>query len=105
MSIERGGTLELLAELRQMLSEQATPGDRGKWWDTVLLIESSLETDPRFSQQEKSLMTRLRSGVSDVIAAHNKNLNAQFSLATMPLTALETSVKRRTTGADGWPIA
>jgi hypothetical protein len=93
--------LQLIEELRAAL--QARSGDA--LWDLVSLIDSSLEGDPRASKDERALVRRLKTTVGDFIAARRDGLNAEPSQSTVLLTALESSVKRRTTGVDGWPLA
>ncbi len=94
-------TLELIGELRTALG--ARSGDAA--WQLVSLIDSSLETDPRATQDERTLVRRLKSSVSDLIAARRDGLNAEASVTTAIVTALESSIKRRTTGPDGWKLA
>ena len=94
-------TLDLIDELRTALG--ARSGDAV--WDLVLLIDSSLETDPGATQDERALVRRLRSSVSDLIAARRDGLNADVGSSSVILTALEGSIKRRTTGPDGWKLA
>ena len=93
-------TLALLAELRQMLTEQSGPIERERWWDLVLRIEFMLDADPRIGMTEMNNMLRLRSGVGAAIAAINQGQGPVMSLATMPLTALESSIRRRASGPD-----
>jgi len=98
---EMSDTLTLLSKLRGALS----PGGSGDPWELVKRIESSLDADPRYSKAERELVARLRSGVSDVLLAHREGLNPHNGLASVAITALESSLKKRTTGTDGWPLA
>lgn len=93
-------TLQLIDELRTALATRS--GDAV--WDLVSLIDSSVETDPG-TQDERALVRRLKSSVSDLIAARRDGLNADPSQSSVILTALESSIKRRTTGPDGWKLA
>jgi hypothetical protein len=94
-------TLELIGELRTALSTRS--GDAV--WELVSLVDSSLDIDPRATQDERALVRRLKSSVSDLIAARRDGLNAETSPSTVVLTALESSIRRRTTGPDGWKMA
>ena len=91
-------TLKLIDELRTVLGDRS--GDAV--WDLVSLIDSSLEADPGSSSDERALVRRLKSSVSDLIAARRDGLNAELGQSNVILSALESSIKRRTTGPDGW---
>jgi len=97
-------TLEKLADLRQALLLQASPDQQANAWDLVMSIESDLDSDARCSDLERGHVRRIRQGVSDVIAAHNQGLNPVLSLALIPIGSLESSLRKRTTGVDGWPL-
>ena len=68
-------------------------------------IETSLEKDPGFSAAEKIQVRLLKVGVSDIIVALNRGVNPHLRLATAPLLALEWSVRQRTIGERGFPLA
>jgi hypothetical protein len=89
-------TLLLLGDLRQALSESGGMELRQRWWDLVLLIETALNRDHECSDVDHYNLTRLHSGVRDVIVAHRDDDNPIFNLATAPLTALENSIRKRT---------
>ena len=91
--------LQILAELRKCLADADA-----QTWDLVERLGSSLEGDPRHSDYERTLVQRLRSGVTDLIAAKRDGFNLHTTNASVAITALETSIKKRTTGADGWPM-
>jgi hypothetical protein len=93
------GDLAMISEIRAMLVRAADA------WPLVTRLESSLEGDPRHSRAEQEMIQRLRSQISDLILAEREGLNVHTSAASVTLTALEGSIKKRTTGADGWPLA
>lgn len=91
-----------LGTIRQLRATLSRPADA---WPLVTRLETLLESDPRHSPAEQDLIRRLRSQISDLIAAEREGLNLHPSAASITLTALETSIRKRTTGADGWPLA
>ena len=98
----RVDTLGLLARLRECLSG----GQVEDCLDLVEKVDTSLVFDVRYSADERHLVQNLRSGVSDIIKVQREGLNSHdMSLATLPLTALETSLRKRTTGEDGWLLS
>jgi len=68
-------TLQLIDELRTALGDRS--GDAV--WDLVSLVDSSLETDPGATSDERALVRRLKSNVSDLIAARRDGLNVEVS--------------------------
>lgn len=92
--------LALIAEIRTALSNLNMQAA----WSGVQSLESTLERDPNYSHHEKQLIRQLRSQVSDVIAAKRNGLNPHTGSASATLTAVESSIRRRTTGADGWKL-
>lgn len=96
-------TLEMLDHLGDTLSSLSTRDEHAKAWDLVLSVESDLDRDPRSPAVERDHMRRIRQGVSEIIAARNKGLNAVPSLALIPIGALASSIRSRTIGIDGWP--
>jgi hypothetical protein len=91
--------LQILAELRTALP------DAKRAWLLVERLESSLDSDPRTSEYERGALARLKSSVSELIAAQRDGLNLHTSDASVAITALETSIRKRTTGPDRWPLA
>lgn len=69
-----------------------------------MLLETQLQLESGYSNSEKGLMHDLRGAFTDLISAHRQHLHPHTSRASVLINALETSIKRRTTGADGWPI-
>ncbi|MDJ0979260.1 MAG: hypothetical protein QNI87_12105 [Erythrobacter sp.] len=96
--------LELLSELRDLLDQEPTETLCIAWWDRVLSVEASLEADPRTSEHEKKLVAQLRAAMSDLIRAYREGQNLHTSQASVAISALESSIQKRTTGADGWPL-
>ncbi len=99
MMSENPDVLILLAEARAELS---SPSD--KLWQLVERIDQRVNGDPATTDAERALVTQLRSEVSDVFLAHREAHTSSGS-AAVTLTALESSIRRRSTGADGWPLA
>lgn len=97
--------LAKLTELRAALSEPPSEEAFAKWWNLVQSIEFALQDQRGGGQREEGLMHDLRTAVSDIIAAHSRNLNPYVGRANVIITALESSLKKRTTGTDGWPLA
>jgi hypothetical protein len=84
----------LIAELRTKLNSfPRTSAD--ECWKTVQAIEFCLATDPTFDDRERVLLQRLKSVVSDIIAAHWEGIAVPPGLATLPLSALDGSIRRR----------
>lgn len=104
MSAPLRDTLSLITDLKRVLTPSASSRDAKRWWTLVQLIESSLDLDARYSKTERQLVSQLKSGMSEVIAARRDGLNPVYSLAFAPLYALENSIMRRTTGTDGYPL-
>ncbi len=97
----RVDTLGLLARLRECLSK----GDAQHCLDLVEKVDTSLVFDVRYSADERHLIQHLRSGVSEIIEAQRERVdNPDMSLATIPLTALEGSLRKRAFGEDGWML-
>jgi hypothetical protein len=74
-------------------------------WAAVESLESSLESDPRYSDYEKQLVRRLKEQVSELIGAKRDGREPYAGSANVTVSALESSIRKRTTGADGWPLA
>jgi len=91
--------LALLVELRGALDQPR------RAWELVERLGGSLEHDPRHSDYERALMSRLRAAVSEAIAAEREGLNSHHTNASVAITALETSIRKRTTGPDGYKLA
>jgi hypothetical protein len=87
-------TLRLIDELRTALGDRS--GDAVS--DIVCFIESSLETDLGATSDERALVRRLKSNVSALIAARRDGLNVEVTQSNVILSALESSIKGRTTG-------
>ncbi len=93
--------LELIDQLHTALNEF----DADTAWSAVQRIEGSLELDPRYSTSEKKLVEHIKSQVSDIIRAKREGLTPHIGSARATIGALATSIKKRTTGPDGWPLA
>jgi hypothetical protein len=92
--------VQLISELRSALSDA-----REDIWDLVERLESTLDGDPRQSEEERTLLRQVRVGVSGVIAAKREGRQPDVTTASAPLRRLETMIRKRTTGPDGWPVA
>ena len=98
----RVDTLGLLAKLRECLSG----GQTQHCLDLVERVETSLVSDVRYSAEERHLVQHLRSGISGIVEAQREEASSHdMSFATLPLTALETSLRKRITGEDGWLLS
>jgi hypothetical protein len=94
-------TLQLLEELRTALEGS----DPDAIWELVGRITADVETDRRAPKSDLADVRRLNSAVGEFLAARRDGLNADVSRPRVILTGLENSIKRRTTGPDGWPLA
>lgn len=95
-------TLALLGELRSLLIEPLSDGAVAAMWPKVLQVEASLWGHA----DEDSMMRRVRSTITDVISAWNDKMpSPPVSSAAVAIGALDGHIRRRTTGADGYPIA
>jgi hypothetical protein len=92
--------VQLISQLRSALSDA-----REDIWELVERLESTLETDSRQSEEERTLLGQVRAGVSDAIAARREGRPPDLTRASAPLRRLETMIRERTTGPDGWPLA
>lgn len=97
-------TLEKLAKLRDAIEAATDERAAAETWTLVEQIESDLEGDPRLSNNERQSLQHLKSGVSDFIRAHREGLNPYAGTAQIAISALVSSLRKRTTGEDGWPL-
>jgi ABC-type transporter Mla subunit MlaD len=100
MSDAQPEDVQLISQLRSALSDA-----REDIWDLVERLELTLESDPRQSEEERTLLAQVRAGVSDVIATRREGRQPDLTRASAPLRRLETMIRKRTTGPDGWPLA
>lgn len=99
MSDAQPEDVQLISELRRALTDT-----RKDAWDLVERLESTLDRDSRQSEEEQELLRQARAGVIDVIAARREGRQPDLTRASAPLRRLETMIRRRTTGPDGWPV-
>jgi hypothetical protein len=99
-------TLGKIAQLREALRSDATLKQTEAWWDLYERLDAHvLVFDKHTSQYERETLNRLKNGLSlatRMIREQERNPN--IHLAQLALTALESSIHRRTTGPDGWPL-
>ena len=94
-------TLQLISRLRTELDA----GSDDAIWTTVGLIASSVEWDERATKHERELVRQLKSSASDLFVAKRNHLNNDTHRVGVTISALESSIKRRSIGPDGWPMA
>jgi hypothetical protein len=100
MSDAQPEDVQLISQLRSALTD--APEDA---WDLVERLESTLNRDSRQSEDELDLLRQARAGVSDLIAARRQGRQPDLTRASAPLRRLETMIRQRTTGPDGWPVS
>jgi hypothetical protein len=97
--------LELLAELVALWATEPTLDNLIASYDKARLIRADLEFDSRTTKQERELLDQLDRGISAAIAqARDGHHPMSLHTARVAASALQSSLERRTTGADGWPL-
>lgn len=96
--------LDRLRRLREEI-HTASSENTSELWSHVEGLDIDLLSDPRCSEEERQLVAQLQSGVSDIIGALNESKTPYTHSTLVAISALESSLKRRTTGEDGWPLA
>lgn len=94
-------TLLALEQLHATMNGGATEQERDDWWNLVLRVQSSIDSDLRASKPDHDAMRRLREGVSEVYGALNRGYEPSYSAATRAITGLQNMLESRTTGFDG----
>lgn len=89
-------TLELIAELEDLLSSEADIATAEKWWDAGQKLVASIELDNSKTEQEREIISLLKTGISKVISAVREGRTPDFGTATSALTELRQSIERRT---------
>ncbi|MDG4874164.1 hypothetical protein P9273_03505 [Mesorhizobium sp. WSM4935] len=97
-------TLDLVEDLRKRLTHDAPLDEAMSWWDVVQRIESSLEFDRGRTKADGEAVERLKSAISEMIAAFRQGLHPEPGPARRALMSIQQSVERRTTGVDGYPL-
>ena len=73
-------------------------GDKDKAWEHYYAIDHSLEFDPNVSDYEKDCLRRVNQTLAEA-------LRQKTPMSVGPtLSGLQSSLERRTTGPDGWPL-
>ena len=97
--------LEQIAAFHGVLPRQKSLEEVAAWWARVEGIEAAIVTDPRASAYEKGVLNGLKRAVSEeIMNARDFGRDPDISRISAPLTALQQSIKRRTTAPDGRPI-
>jgi len=98
-------TFDLIAQLHAALNKHA-PGiaDATAWFDLYRLIESDVDIDPRTTKHERELLDQLNRGLSAGIVKVRRGHEPILNSAKVALSALQSSIERRTTGPDGRPL-
>lgn len=97
-------TFKLIRDLQESLSPDADLPTAEGWWDFFGRIEVSFYGDAGHGGREKELLTDLKAGLSDDMLAVRKGLIPDLGKTRRSLSALQSSVERRTVGVDGWPL-
>jgi hypothetical protein len=92
--------IQIISDLREALALADE-----KTWDLVERLDASLNLDPHHSDYERSLVRRIRMAVTDDLLTRRDGIEPDTSNARVALGALETSLKKRTVGTDGWRLA
>ena len=96
--------IEEIKALDNALKNERSPEEVTIWWDWCMKIEASMEADMHATDHEKATIDRLKQAVSRAIASVRKNHEPDTFSIGVSLTALQHSIERRTTGADGYPV-
>jgi hypothetical protein len=95
--------LETIKALQKAIREGKTIDP--SWWDRCERIETSIKLDRRATAQEKQEVARLKQAVGNAILYNRKtSLFPDTHLIGAILSGLRTSIEKRTTGPDGWPL-
>lgn len=97
--------LKSLGELRDALSETYSETTAIKLWDRALSAEAELAIDPTYSDDQRKLVSKLRTALTELMSAHRDGLEAQLSPVLVAIGNLEASIKRGSIGEDGFPVA
>jgi hypothetical protein len=88
--------------IRELRSAVAKLDDRV--WTLFEILESAIGGDPRRTSKEGEMVRRARLKAAEAFLAKQKGLNLDNTPALAALGALETSIRKRTTGPDGWRL-
>jgi hypothetical protein len=99
-------TLDTIEQLRKALRPQATLKEAEAWWDLYRRLDNDLLIfDKRTSKYEREVLGQLKNGLSHATRMIREGQrDPDLLTAQVALSALENSIKRRTTGPDGWPL-
>jgi len=86
--------LQIAGRLRSELRAPATASDTEKWWQLFCELEMALLVGGSGSSRERNVVSRLRSGLTQVVSAIESGQVPDFARATAPLASLEASLKR-----------
>lgn len=94
-----------LADLEHSLQPGSGEDDFARRWSIVETVEADLDNDPRTSPGERETFGQLASGVSGFIRDLREGVPSPGShRARAAAVALRSSIGKRTTGPDGWPL-
>ena len=97
--------LERIDKLQKSIKADSDPEEFEARWIDCKTITYEIDDNKRSSTYERQLVMRLQAGVTDVMAAIRDGLpSPNISGVGVVLTALRSSIEKRTTGPDGWPI-
>jgi len=97
--------LVLLRAMRNSLSGPQSGLATSEAWDALGMLELKLSLERGHSEYEQGLLRDLRRALSDFDLAQGQGLNADEGRARVVISALESSIMKRSTGTDGWPLA
>lgn len=94
---------DVLDRLRKLREEihTASSENTSELWSHVEALDIDLLSNPRCSEEERRLVAQLQSGVSDIISALNDSKTPYTHSTLVSISALESSLERRTIGPDG----
>jgi len=98
--------LNRIEALRADLAALKSADDARALWEHIARIDSFLAIDPGASQVEKDAVRRMRETHSNVIEAAVRYGDPQRGAGQMrvALSTLQSSIERRTTDENGWPL-
>jgi hypothetical protein len=95
---------ESIVAFQQAIQEAKTVEDVTSWWDWCEKIEASIATDLRATTKEKQLVASLKDAVSiAIMLIRDHGRDPDRGRISAILFGLQSSIERRTIGADGWP--
>lgn len=98
-------SLYFLRELRDLIARPHSGKTTTDAWAALEMLELRIAAESGHDPKEKKLLASIRSSLSDYTLAQRKGLNPHFGSGSASLSALESSIMKRSFGEDGWPNA